>query len=72
MALVTISNVSNQTVPIICDTIAEGANGNSFDASVAGLLNILPSKRVELDTERVSLGQLAKLANLGLIQYAIR
>lgn len=71
VSLTTISNISNQLVPILVNAIdLDKANDLSdVDADKANQMSIPPGSQVRIETQRVDLGQLERLRTFGLISY---
>ena len=72
--LTSITNKSNQTVPILIDAIAlANANAGSDLASTrAEQMHIPSGSEVEIETARIDIGQLEQLQRLGLITFVAR
>lgn len=72
--LTTITNISNQTVPILVDTVsADGSNVNSdIDRRVTNQTGIAPGAQLTVETARIDEGQLDQLRRLKLINYISR
>ncbi len=70
-ALITITNVSQQVVPILVNEISlNSANGLSdLSASTASQLQIPPGSQVRLEKSRIDIGQLEQLQNLKVITF---
>lgn len=70
-ALTTITNVSQQVVPILVDDIATNkANSSSnLSAQTASQLQIPPGSQVKIETQRLDVGQLERLQVLKLITF---
>ena len=71
VSLTTISNISNQLVPILVNAIdLDKANDLSdVAADKANQMSIPPGSQVRIETQRVDLGQLERLRTFGLISY---
>lgn len=71
VALTTITNVSNQVVPILVnDIIANKANNLSgLAASEARQLQMAPGSEITIETQRLDLGQLERLQGLRLLSF---
>ncbi len=69
--LVTISNVSKQTVPILVDSVVStsAVAGSDLSSSTSGQLRIPPGEDLELEIARVDVAQLEQLQRLKLITF---
>ncbi len=70
-ALTTITNVSNQLVPILVDDIdlSDANSASDIAAAVAEQMSIQPGAQLVIETRRVDLGQLEQLRSKRLISY---
>lgn len=71
-ALTTISNISNQVVPVLVNEIALAKANNLSDlaSQTANQMQIPPGSQVRVETQRLDLGQLERLQNLKLITFS--
>lgn len=70
-SLTTITNVSNQVIPILVNRISLDKANSSSDlaANQARQLSIPPGAQIKIETQRLDLGQLDRLQNLKVITY---
>lgn len=70
-ALTTITNVSDQVVPILLNDIAlNRANDlSNIPANQANQLQIPPGSQVRIENQRLDVGQLEKLQSLNLLTF---
>lgn len=70
-ATTTITNISNQVVPILIDSItsADAAANSTIPASRSQQLQISAGSKIVIETQRVSLGQLEQLRRMNVIIY---
>lgn len=71
-ALTTITNTSQQVVPILVNEIALNKSNNLSDLSsqTASQLQIPPGSQTRIETQRLDIGQLERLQNLKLITFS--
>jgi hypothetical protein len=71
VALVTITNISNQVIPILVNAISlTSANpASDISATTASQMAIPIGAKVTIETQRIDLGQLDQLRRKGLITY---
>lgn len=69
--LTTITNVSKQTVPILLNAISTTVASDSSDIapSRAESLQIPPGAQLQIETQRIDLGQLERLRQKNLITF---
>jgi hypothetical protein len=74
VALTTITNISNQVVPVLVSSIElNKANpGSSLRYDRAEQVQIAPGAQVTVETQRLDLGQLENLQKLKLLTVAAR
>ena len=72
--ITSISNVSNQMVPIMLSKIALAKEETASDVNYnkEGALQIAPGAAVDVESVRLDDGQLINLKNLGLISTTVR
>lgn len=70
-ALTTITNITQQAVPILVNAIALDKANNLSDLSydTASQLTIAPGAQVTIETQRLDVGQLDRLRTLKVITY---
>lgn len=71
MSIITVENISPQTVPFMYSAIDASASETSVPASQSGILHLATSKRIDLELTRIDQAQLDSLRKLGLIKYTI-
>jgi|6_EtaG_2_1085325.scaffolds.fasta_scaffold118182_2 hypothetical protein len=71
MALTSITNISNQVVPILLNDIAlaNADAGSDFSATKSEQLQIPPGSEVNVESDRVDLAQLEQLQRLKLLTF---
>jgi hypothetical protein len=74
MALTSITNISNQVVPILVNNIAiENADvGSDIPPTRAQQMQIAPGAEVEIESSRVDIAQLEQLRRLQLLTFVRR
>ena len=74
MALTSITNISNQVVPILVNDIAlaNAAAGSDIPSTRSEQMAIPPGSEVEVESERVDLAQLEQLQRLRLLTFVAR
>lgn len=65
--LLNITNISNQTVPLLYGTIDADKSTSTIDYTKSGTLNIPPNTSVEIEKQRLDAGQVDQLKNKKLI-----
>lgn len=70
-ATTTITNVSDQVIPVLVGSIDSSKANSSSDipASDARQVSIAPGSEIVVETQRLDLGQLERLQNLKVITY---
>ncbi len=70
-SLITITNISNQAVPILINNILlEKSNSNSdFGYSKANQTVMAPGTQMTIEKQRIDIGQIDRLRGLGLLTY---
>lgn len=70
-AITTITNISQQVVPILVNEIASNkANVNSgVAANIANQMQIAPGSQVTIESQRIDTAQLERLRGLKLITF---
>ena len=74
MALTSITNVSNQVVPILIGTIPydKAITGSDIPAAASQQLQLQPGSEVEVESNRLDLAQLESIQNKKLIRFVAR
>lgn len=74
MALTTITNISRQAVPIMVNatTIAAVQVGSDLNETRAEQNSIPPGAELNIESNRVDIGQLERLRRFGLITFTLR
>jgi len=72
--LITITNVSKQLIPILVNetTIAGIQAGSDLPETVSEQTFIPPGAELNIETNRVDIGQLEQLQRLGVIRFVSR
>jgi hypothetical protein len=72
-ALTTITNISNQNIPVLVDEVPLNKANPASDVSPATALQmqITPGSQVTLESRRLDLGQLEQLRRKGLITFQV-
>jgi hypothetical protein len=67
----TITNISNQTIPILVNPIAldKAAAASDIEPTRAESMQIPPGSQVEIETQRIDLGQLEQLQRAKVITF---
>jgi hypothetical protein len=70
-ALTTITNISNQVIPVLVNDIPSSSASASSDiaANISRQLSIAPGAEMTVETRRLDEGQLRDLAQKRLISY---
>lgn len=70
-ATTTITNVSNQIVPILINSISasDASSSSTIPASRAEQLSMQPGSKITVETVRISIGQLEQLRKKNVITY---
>ncbi len=72
-SLTTISNISQQTIPILINTITEANAAAASDVpATQSELRLAPRTEASIETIRTNVAQLEQLANRRLITYSHR
>lgn len=70
-AITTITNISQQVVPILVNEILASKASTSSDvaSNVANQMQIAPGSQVTIETQRLDTGQLERLRGMKLITF---
>lgn len=69
--VVSLKNVSAQTVPLIVLAGDPDQNPSGFDFEASGILPVLSGRVLTIEEDRIDFGQLLNLRNLHLITYSV-